>query len=230
HVTEKEIKDNHYDIIEINNGLSDKRIMEGIENCLLQFKLGYYPYTQIDKERMLPKNLSDTIYNESPNSIFKSVFLKCLYNKPKKLEDMQPKELKDKTPKITQKYIDAFYENKDIPIKEKNYLISCIKTLVNKHNDIINMSAEYKDKKYLRKDIDNDLFRIHVMDFNFFINEHVEYVERIQNRPFGLEMLSIENGYWDNFCKYYKQTFDVDLNISKKELKDKCMMYVKFNK
>ena len=229
-------KDNYFDLrqfLKLNNISFNLDIsFEGNEHKFKKYfntALNIYKtnYNPTDKQ-ILPCNLLLFLYNRFGKFI--SYFLFYSSNPPELIKIKMEKEDIDKNPKITQKYIDTFYKNKDIDIKEKNHLISCIKTFVNKHNDIINMSIEYKDKKYLRQDIDNDLFRIHVMDFNFFINEHVEYIERIQNRPFGLEMLSIENGYWDNFCKYYKQTFDVDLDISKKELKDKCMMYVEFNR
>jgi hypothetical protein len=217
-IPEKEIKDNNYDLLELNNGLSDERIKEGIKNSLLQFENNYYPFTEIEKSKMLPKTLSDTLYNEIPNTNLKSIFLKCLYNKPIS-RNIQIKKHKEKYPEIVNKYCLEFN------VEKSDELIDFVNNIVLEHSKIINQSIVYQGKKYKRIDIDMRAdTTVHLNDLTGFINKHICFLQDIRNRKedFILDWKNFKVGsyWWKAFKNNLEKELDTDFY-----LKDEDFIY-----
>lgn len=220
YIGKKEIENNKININELKQGLSDERIKEGIKNSLLQFELCYYPYTEKDKLRMLPRSLNQTIYNDDNRFNMKSSFLKCLYNKPIKKDEKLEKQI--------------------ILNKDEEYAFSILTELnCFDEKDISQLSVDLYKKYYsiMYRKVDGiiakDILSYKVGDFEYFCNLFKEYIEKKKqdnedleaDKKFDFKMFRSlinqnkdDSHLWKDFTNYLDKVYGINFKISEMEI------------
>lgn len=200
---------------ELKKGLSINRIIEGINNYLLEFESGYYPFSKKEKDK-LPKSLEHILYNLYNGCI--SIFLKVLYSPPKFVDDMVSMK-KDKYPKITKLYLGKFLEKdeNELSILEKNKLIKNVNEIVQEYKDICGFKIKVDGKNIKRSEIETSNFHVNLGNYEdepyCFVSNHIEYLnsQKKYNTKFNVDIDRLKvNGYWWRmFEKWYKKTFNI---------------------
>lgn len=213
---------------ELKKGLSINRIIEGINNYLLEFEPGYYPFSKKEKDK-LPKSLEHILYNLYNGCI--SIFLKVLYSPPKFVDDMVSTK-KDKYPKITKLYLEKFLEKdeNELSILEKNKLIKNVNEIVQEYKDICSFKIKVDGKNIKRSEIETSNFHVNLGtcedEPGCFISNHIEYLnsQKKYNTKFNVDIDRLKvNGYWwGMFEKWYKKTFNITFFPDKEYLKMKA--------
>ena len=135
-LTDYQIERNNIKPTLLNKKFTFDEIVKGLENYLLQFREGYWPFQQSEKKK-LPKSLADVFYN-SYNSYCKSLFFKLASNPPmlegiKRLNnDFEQRAF------ISFKtwFSDNIYK-RELTNNENEKLVSTVKRLKVKHNDLL---------------------------------------------------------------------------------------------
>ncbi len=207
-----EISLNQHNIPNEEKSFTYDDIIDGLDNVLLQYEDGYYPFELSDKKKILPKSLQQTFL-----SLYgcPSVFLKCFYNPPKCREDMI-KEIPDNNPGITRDIKLSVFSNKSIwSIQENNLLISGIDLWWNRIKDVHEefIKSNIENVKYKRIEMDGRLFsefsNIQKFSANFilFINSVKEDWEKLNP-----DVRIFKSDYWwSKFVEWVKTDLELDL-------------------
>lgn len=207
-----EISLNQHNIPNEEKSFSYNEIIEGIDNVLLQYEDGYYPFELKDKKKILPKSLQQTFL-----SLYgcPSVFLKCFYNPPKCREDLI-KEIPDKKPEITNQIKLGVFPNKSSwSIQENNLLIGGINLWWERIQEVheVSIKSDIEKAFYKRIEMDGGLFKefstIEKFSNNFilFINSVKEDWEKL--KP---DVRIFKSDYWwGKFVEWVKTDLELDL-------------------
>jgi len=175
----------------------------------------------------LPKTLADTFYSPY-NSSCPSVFLKIYANPPKENTEYT-KDVKIKYELTTEKYLNEFFEAIDLNKKEKNTIIRNVNTLVDEYDKIVDKKIKVGNKYYYRRDFEVSNFRVHFMDYDEFINEHINYINRTLQKNKTLDpevVMRTTNGFWKSFINYYENKHDIEFYPDESYLRSLCDEYL----
>lgn len=204
-----------------NKKFTDKEIRACIKDCIKQFSPGYYPFTEEEKKRILPKTLETTFFNPY-NFSCPSVFLKVFFNPPSFSEENLA-QVEIKYPETTKKYLTAFFSCQELTQKMKNNIIRTVNDIVDDYDKkIVDMRIEHRGEKFFRYEIEDSSFRTHLLNFEGFIREHIEFVGSVLLKNSSLlpeVVMRLNNGFWDSFLSYYETKYDVRYYTTEERLK-----------
>jgi len=182
-----------------------EEIKQGLNNACLEYEEGYYPFTLEEKKKILPKNILNLFFSQYYP--FKSLFLKCFYNKPvykpelvklKKNEHFRETELIKKQ---------CFY-NQELTVRQENKLIDVVKNLYD-FTMFLRTQTIYCDitkRKWTREELDYGYFRDRVVNFNNFIEYYICFLNEIKEgwKDFetGISSFKIGTQIWNRFVEW----------------------------
>jgi hypothetical protein len=209
-------------------------IREGIRRIGLQWQAGYWPHTEEEKKKILPKSLSASFYSPY-NKNCPSVFFKVMAKEP--IQNGQLTEIEESQYKS---YLDIYNVALTINDRDKPRIVKYIKSILNVHKTVCNSLIKVNNEKIERHVIEEELgsnFNSAIGFINIpeiLIKNHADFIYecKMSWKDFKLNAVSFSphGGLWDKFIEWLENKYTIKLWLEDDEAEYLAMRYSNYKR
>lgn len=211
-----------------------EEIKEGIRRIGLQWQGGYWPYTEEEKKKILPKSLATSFYSPY-NKSCPSVFFKVMAKAP-----IQNGQLTENEESQYKPYLDIYNVALNINDRDKPRIVKYIKSILNVHKSVCNSLIKVNNEKIERHVIEEELgtnFNSAIGFINIpeiLIKNHADFIYecKMSWKDFKLSAVSFSphGGLWDKFIEWLENRYNIKLWLEDDEAEYLAMRYSNYKR